>query len=144
MVAPKTSKKCFTVSEANNALPLVRVIVQDIADLASELRDRHERLNRIKPGERSRLSDDHDEELQQVRAELDRGREKMEEYIRELKELNIELKDFFTGLIDFPSQMNGRPVYLCWRLGEAEVAYWHELEAGFAGRQKLTANVGRV
>jgi hypothetical protein len=144
MVAPKTSKRFFTVSEANNALPLVRVIVQDITDLARELRDRHERLTRLKPGDRSRLSDAHDEELQQVRAEMERGQEKMEEYVRELKELGIELKDYFTGLIDFPSQMNGRPVYLCWRLGEPEVAYWHELEAGFAGRQKLAANVGRV
>ena len=140
MVAPKTSKKSFTVSEANNALPLVRVIVQDITDLARELRDRHERLNRLKPGDRFSLSDAHDEELQQVRAELERGQEKMEEYVRELAHLGIELKDYFTGLIDFPSLMNGRPVYLCWRLGEPEVAYWHELEAGFSGRQKLVSN----
>jgi hypothetical protein len=39
--------------------------------------------------------------------------------------------------------MNGREVYLCWRLGEPDVAHWHELEGGFAGRQKLLANVAR-
>ena len=49
----------------------------------------------------------------------------------------IELKDYFTGLIDFPCRMDGREVYLCWRLGEPEVGHWHELDAGFAGRQKL-------
>lgn len=137
MVAPQTSKKFFTAAEANSTLPLVRVIVRDITELAGELRERHERLHRVKPGDRFRLSDAHDEELRQVQAELERGQEKMEVYIRELAQLGIELKDPFTGLIDFPSLMNGRPVYLCWRLGEPEVAHWHELEAGFAGRQQL-------
>jgi hypothetical protein len=137
MVAPKTGKKFFTVAEANSTLPLVRVIVRDITALAEELRERHERLNRHKPGDRFRLSDAHDEELRQVQAELERAQEKMEDYVRELAQLGVELKDPLSGLIDFPSLMNGRPVYLCWRLGEAEVAHWHELEAGFAGRQKL-------
>jgi len=137
MVAPKTGKKFFTVAEANSTLPLVRVIVRDITALARELRERHERLNRLKPGDRFRLSDAHDEELRQVQAELERGQEKMADCIRELAQLGVELKDPLSGLIDFPSLMNGRPVYLCWRLGEAEVAHWHELEAGFAGRQKL-------
>ena len=49
----------------------------------------------------------------------------------------VELKDYFAGLVDFPSRREGRVVYLCWRFGEPAVAYWHELEAGFAGRQKL-------
>ncbi len=137
MAAPKTGKKYFTVAEANNTLPLVRAIVQDITHLAHELRERHERLARLKPSDRFRLSDAHEEELQQVRRELERGQERMEEYVQELTQLGVELKDYFTGLVDFPSLMNGRPVYLCWRLGEPEVAHWHELEAGFAGRQKL-------
>jgi hypothetical protein len=144
MAAPKTGKKFFTVAQANNALPLVRAIVHDITELARELRERHERLNRLKPNDRFHLSDAHDEELRQVQAELERGQAKMEEYAHELGQLGVELKDYFTGLIDFPSVMNGRPVYLCWRLGEPEVAHWHELEAGFAGRQRLTPNASRV
>jgi len=47
------------------------------------------------------------------------------------------LKDYFTGLVDFPSRLDGREVYLCWRFGEDEIAHWHELDAGFAGRQKI-------
>lgn len=140
MAAPKTGKNFFTVAEANNSLPLVRAIVQDITELARALGDRHEWLNRLKPGDRLRLSDAHDEELRQVQAELERGQEKMEEYVRELRQLGVEMKDPFTGLIDFPSLRNGRPVYLCWRLGEPAVEHWHELEAGFAGRQKLMAD----
>jgi hypothetical protein len=143
MVAPSTQKKYFTVAEANAMLPLVRAIVHDVTELARELRERHERLTHLRPGDRLRLSEAHDEELQHLQAEQQRGQEKMEEYVRELEHLGIELKDYFTGLIDFPSLMNGRPVYLCWRLGEPEVGHWHELEAGFAGRQKLLADAKR-
>ncbi|HWG44654.1 MAG TPA: DUF2203 domain-containing protein [Gemmataceae bacterium] len=144
MAAPKRGKKYFTVAEANSMLPLVRVIVRDISELAGQLRERHDRLNGLRPGERSRLSDAHDEELQHAQAEFEQGQAKMEEYEHELKKLGIELKDYFTGLIDFPSVMDGRVVYLCWRLGEPEVAHWHELEAGFAGRQKLVPDISRV
>ena len=71
------------------------------------------------------------------RAAEERGQEQMNEYEQELTRLGIELKDYYTGLVDFRARVNGREVYLCWRQGEQEVGYWHELEAGFAGRQRL-------
>jgi hypothetical protein len=56
----------------------------------------------------------------------------------EIGELGVEMKDYSRGLIDFPHMKNGRVVFLCWQLGEAdEVEWWHETEAGFAGRQRL-------
>jgi hypothetical protein len=143
MAAPRKGKRYFTVAEANSMLPLVRVIVRDISELAGQLRERHERLAPRRSSDSSRLSDAHDEELQQAQVEFERDQAKMEEYEAELKKLGIELKDYFTGLIDFPSVMNGRVVYLCWRLGESEVAHWHELDAGFAGRQKLMVDAER-
>ena len=144
MVASKSmsGKKYFTVAEANAMLPLVRVILRDVTVLARDLRERHERLARLKPGGRGALSEAHQEELLQAQTEFARGQERMQEYEVELKQLGVELKDYFTGLIDFPCRMDGREVYLCWRLGEPEVAYWHELEAGFAGRQKLMVDAG--
>ena len=75
-----------------------------------------------------------DEELEQ---ELEQDQDKLQEYQEELKRLGIELKDFHAGLIDFPSWMGKREVYLCWKLGEPQVAHWHELDAGFAGRRKI-------
>ena len=57
--------------------------------------------------------------------------------IEKLAQLDIELKDLQRGLIDFPTMREGRVVYLCWELGEPEVAYWHELDTGFGGRQPL-------
>ena len=54
-----------------------------------------------------------------------------------LRTLGIELKDLEHGLVDFPSWREGRVVYLCWRLDEEHIGYWHELDAGFQGRQPL-------
>jgi hypothetical protein len=133
----RKKKKLFSPAEANAALPLVTAIVRDIAALARGLQDRQERLTLLGLPDRGGLSNAHREELQQVQAELERDDDRMREYIRELLDLGIELKDPFTGLIDFPAWIDGREVYLCWRLGETEVAHWHELQAGFAGRQKL-------
>jgi hypothetical protein len=124
-------------------LPLVRAIVADIVTLACDLRERHERLTHISPARSHALTDAHQEELALVESDLERGQQQMREYEKELRRLGVELKDYFTGLVDFSSLMHGREVYLCWRLGETEVAHWHELEGGFAGRQKLLADAAR-
>lgn len=60
--------------------------------------------------------------------------------LRQLDDWEIELKDIGTGLIDFRAMREGREVYLCWRLGEPEVAYWHELSTGVAGRLPVDEN----
>ena len=141
---PVPGKKYYTVAEANATLPLIRAIVRDITELAHDLRERHERLGRVRANDRFSLSDAHQEEIAQAQAEFERGQERMQEYERELRQLGVELKEYLTGLIDFPCWMNGREVYLCWRQGEPDVGHWHEVEAGFAGRQKLMADAGKV
>jgi hypothetical protein len=133
----KRGKKYFTAAEANATLPLVRAIVKDITELSVSLRDRHERLARLGGG--GALGEAYREELQTLQHDLDRAQDQMKDYVEELRGLGVELKDYYTGLVDFPAWMNGHEVYLCWRLGEPEVAHWHELDAGFAGRQKLAA-----
>lgn len=134
---PLPGKKYFTHAEANATLPLVKVIVQDITELAHRLRDYHDRVGHLPSRQKQHLTASHDEEIEQVLQEFQRGQEQMREYVRELTQLGIELKDYFMGLIDFPCWTNGREVYLCWRLGEPEVSHWHEVNEGFAGRQKL-------
>src|SRR5262249_24446754 len=136
-------KKYFTAAEANASLPLVRAIVSDIVQRAAELRERHERLRRAAPPHQASIDKAHREEVDQIQADLERDQEAISEYFAELGRLGIELKDPFTGLVDFPCWMNGHEVYLCWRHGEPEVAHWHELDAGFAGRQKLQESVSR-
>lgn len=140
---PVRNKKYFTVTEANASLPLVRAIVQDVINLARDLQERHDRLTRALPSEKAMIGEAHREELLQIRSELERDQERMRDYEKELKALGIELKDYRIGLIDFPCWMDNREVCLCWKMGEAEVAYWHETDAGFAGRQKLMVDAAR-
>ena len=60
----------------------------------------------------------------------------IEALVREIAELGVEVKDPDRGLIDFPTKMRGREVYLCWQLGDGErISFWHDLETGFAGRR---------
>ena len=132
----KRGKKYFNPAEANATLPLVRSIVKDITELAAGLRDRNERLVRL--GDGRGLGEAHQEELATLQEDLERAQDQLKDYVQELHALGVELKDYDTGLVDFPAWMNGHEVYLCWRLGEPEVAHWHELDAGFAGRRKLT------
>src|SRR5713226_2285166 len=126
---PKSRKKYFTVTEANAVLPLARSIVRDITELADSLQERYDRLTA--DGD---LADTQKEEWEQ---ELEQDQEKMRDFVQELQQLGIELKDFHTGLIDFPARLGNREVYLCWKLGEPEVVHWHEIDAGFAGRRKI-------
>src|SRR5690606_33781477 len=80
------------------------------------------------------------DELRQIEEELEKDTQRLHEYVEELRQLGVEPKNGPMGLVDFPAMMDGRPVYLCWQLGEPEVMYWHDLEAGFAGRQSLAAS----
>lgn len=57
--------------------------------------------------------------------------------LAEVHALGIVVRDLDRGLIDFPAILDGREIYLCWQLDEDKIAFWHELEAGFGGRQPL-------
>lgn len=131
----KKQIKYFSPGEANAMLPLVRAITEDIVKLARELRERRERLDRTQGT--GTMTASHAAELEQAEVDFERDKERFLECQRELQNLGIEFKDPVQGLIDFPSWKDGRVVYLCWRLGEPEVAFWHELHTGFAGRQSL-------
>jgi len=132
-------RKYFTVEEANKALPLVRMIVGDIVRQDRVVEDLQQRLSMLTKERRRPANDLYAEELAQSQAELDAEEVKLRTYIDELKHLGVELKGP-DGLCDFYSLRDGREVFLCWRLGEPEVSYWHDLDAGVAGRQPLAAS----
>jgi hypothetical protein len=130
-------RKYFTVEEANRALPLVKRIVSDIVHQYRVVEDLQQRLSMVSRDRRRPSNDLYSEELAQSQAEFEAEESKLTTYVEELRRLGVELKGP-DGLCDFCSIMDGREVFLCWRLGEPEVMYWHELDAGFAGRQPLT------
>ena len=132
--------KLFTIEEANKALPLVRLITQDLAELSEEVFQRQQRLARLSGGREITGDDPYSEELMLVQEQLDTQMQRLNELIDEVRDLGAEPKNGPGGridLVDFPSDMDGRMVYLCWQLGEPNVSHWHELDAGFAGRQVL-------
>jgi len=66
-----------------------------------------------------------------------RALERISDSVEAIQEMGVLVKDLDIGLCDFPYQRNGRVVYLCWKLGEPEIRFWHEVEDGYAGRQPL-------
>jgi hypothetical protein len=132
-------RKNFTVEEANATLPLVRAIVKDLSELSREVIERRERLSILLGGRARDVSDPYSEELAQIEEELDKDNGRLRELVEELLELGVEPKSVTDGLVDFPALLDGRPVYYCWKLGEPEVLHWHERDAGYRGRQPLTA-----
>ena len=127
--------KLFTVDDANRTLPLVSRIVQDIVTQYARWQERVREYEILKITERLDSPDPRaatlEREVHGLATEIDR-------YIQELQELGVEFKGAELGLVDFPGMLAGRRVYLCWRLGEPSVQHWHEIDAGFAGRQPLT------
>jgi hypothetical protein len=120
--------RVFTVESANQSLVYVRRIVHDVTVHYARLNEwRAERDHCIAAGDaRERI-----EELGQL---IDETVDTLNRLYDELAAVGCELKDWATGLVDFPSERDGRPICLCWRLGEPRVAWWHELQAGYAGR----------
>jgi hypothetical protein len=128
---PVSGTKYFSAAEANRALPLVRRIVQDIVGNYQLLCELHADCQAF------------DAKGNLVRAEEARQKyaavtDRLSELNEELDKIGCELKDYQTGLVDFPAQHAGHDIYLCWKLGEESVLHWHEIDAGFAGRRPIT------
>ncbi len=100
----------YTRAEAEALLPKVRPLLEE--------------LQRRMDAYRRRRSDPIAQEINAI--------------MKDIAELGVELKDPDRGLVDFRTRYRGREVYLCWQLGEgSRISYWHDLEAGFAGRKLI-------
>ncbi len=122
--------KYFTSDEANQALPRVRALVSQILAARQKIVANYPQLepvfNHAVGNGGSKTASDMIVEFKRI-----------ENNAKTLQELGVVLKDLSTGLVDFPSLRDGREVLLCWKYDEPQVAYWHDLESGFAGRQRL-------
>jgi hypothetical protein len=78
-----------------------------------------------------------DEEAGKVRRDMEAVSSQITDLVDKVQGMDVELKDMDMGLIDFRSIREGREVYLCWKLGEEHVSFWHELDTGYASRQPL-------
>ena len=126
--------RIFTVEEANRTLPLVSRIVADLVREHQQWEDKVREFELATVGSSPEKPDAIAELLQMEAQRLARD---IEGYIAELSDLGVVCKGMDTGLVDFRGQIDGRDVYYCWKLGEPSVMFWHEIDAGFVGRQRL-------
>ncbi len=123
--------KTFTIDEANSLLPTVRQSVERIQKLYARIGELREAATAAAGA--SEFSGGMEGGSGYVKALYEVGK-----LTTEIHNLGVQLKDYSRGLIDFPSMRDGRVVLLCWQVGEGdEIEWWHEVEAGFAGRQPL-------
>ncbi len=121
-------RRCFSIDEANRALVLVKRIVADVVASYARLVDLQEVMETAQVGGDYGASRRAQQDLMAVAKRL-------QGFARELDEVGVELKDWSAGVVDFPSTLDGREIYLCWRHGEARVDFWHELDQDPAQRQ---------
>lgn len=124
--------KLFTIEEANSLLPSVRLIVKSIQRSHRRVTVFDEKAKYASQGAEMGGGGMLDgEQYAQLLTRLSAHTERLES-------LGIQLKDYRQGLIDFPSMRDGRVVLLCWKADESDrVEWWHDIEAGFAGRQPI-------
>jgi hypothetical protein len=131
--------KHFSVDEANEALRRVRPLAEEIVAQRRELARLQGELEGVEhavAGNGGGLDVRRARALQRAVSDASR---RLSECIDEIHELGAQVKDLDQGLVDFPARHpeDGRTVLLCWHVGEEELAHWHGLEEGFAGRKPL-------
>lgn len=122
--------KYYTPKEANQTLETVRPMVAELIGIGERIRERQPEIWAVV--EKS-AGNGGNPELSRLLPDFD----KLDVLLHRLQDMGIEVKDLTLGLIDFPALKDGRVVYLCWKYDEGQVQFWHEIEAGFAGRQPI-------
>ena len=139
------SERTFTLNEAQSLLPvlesLLRTAIQakkvvDEADAEQQALQHRVFLNGgmfldIVP-------------LAQRKAERAKAEQRAKDALAEIDSIGVQVKDLSIGLLDFPCEVEGRTILLCWKLGEKSITHWHGLEEGFAGRKPIDERIAKA
>lgn len=121
----------FTVGEANKVLPQIRPLATTLMRLHSEIVALSEAVQGVL--EKSRLDSG-----SRTAGELVMRFNHYEQVMKQINRLGVQVKDPGTGLCDFPARFEGRDILLCWKVGEAQVEWWHDLTGGFRARRHVS------
>jgi hypothetical protein len=130
--------KRFTLAEAQSLIPSVDPVLRKAIELKSHYAEAEQEMESY--SQRIQMMGGlvvNREQALEVRRRRDTASTGLREAIQEVEEFGCVLKDLDVGLIDFPTLFRGREVYLCWKLGEAAIAFWHGTDEGFAGRKAI-------
>ncbi len=127
----------FTPEEANAALAEVRPLAERVVAHRRALTAAQRRQAALVVSIAGNGGDLGPSELQDAAEAIQREADAIADIVQQLDDQGVQVKSLEEGLLDFPSLRDGEEVFLCWRVGEPEVAFWHGLEEGFAGRKPL-------
>ena len=127
----------YAIDEANAALPEVERILIALRDQREELINLRDRVVAASPPDDETPAPGVAEQIQLLRLGMQGLIDQMQAGVARLVELDITLRDIPSGLIDFPALVSGRPIWLCWRLGEGAIEHWHAHDEGFDSRRPL-------
>ncbi len=128
----------FTLIEAESLLPAVRKNIQEAVSSKTQYQEAEEFLQSL--AQRVMLMGGvvlDREGIREMRERRDESGQRLKTALEELQEIGCLVKDLDTGLVDFPTLFRGEEVYLCWKLGEAGITFWHGVSEGFAGRKPI-------
>ena len=126
--------RTFRLEEANAIVPRLQILMERLQRGALRLHEEMSDLARAMDVEPAALSPEH---LLRERPAARVLVEELDAIVHEIEESGAHLKDVELGLVDFPAEREGEIVYLCWQFGEPEIAFWHRVDEGFAGRQPV-------
>ena len=123
-------KRFFTVEEARQLLPALKKLVGRAIFLSARLRDQQDVVQSLADSASNNTGGPEGTAYLETLIQL-------ENYRHQIQNTGCVVKNVEEGLVDFPHLKEGREVYLCWKHGEEDIGYWHEVDAGFAGRTPL-------
>ena len=124
----------YSIDDANAALPDIKRILEDLRAQRDELIRLRDMVTGAQVDEPAGTTTT---DIRTLRLRMQFLIDQMQAGVTRLVEQDVTLREIGTGLIDFPALVNGRQVWLCWRLGEGDIGWWHELGDGFADRSRL-------
>jgi|SRR5215467_15028565 len=126
----------FSLAEAEALLPRLEPLLRDVQAARQAYGEAQERYSafQTKLAGNGHLPQD---DVGSARAAMAEAAQRTDALIGQIQALGVVVKDLDMGLVDFPALRHGREVYLCWRLGEQGIGWWHPIDAGFAGRQPI-------
>lgn len=129
------ARRTYTIEEANALVPQVRAVLLQLAVEKGRLEHAAVALPAHGGGSATNGNVAHADAMARSEAEMSQIGGGMRALVEHLETLGVELRDLEQGLVDFPGERDGQAVWLCWRLAEPQVAFWHPLDEGFANRR---------
>jgi hypothetical protein len=128
----------YDIDEANATLGELESIATVLAEQRAELVRLRDHALARSPGTGDDVEPLSDDELRTLRLRMQGLVDQMAAGVARIDQLGLSLRDIESGLVDFPALVSGRQVWLCWRRGEAQIGWWHDLDTGFSSRRPLS------